>query len=102
MFLELFGIDLNKSVAQLQCEDPLTSKLLREPSADYDTRRPEMEERAGWVLSYPKVFPYRQIRVLKAPLQRGRLASIPVECDLPFVIGYTAYAEAGIFAALGL
>lgn len=86
---ELFGVDLNRSAAQVLCDTPLTAEALvgdgaagsGNAPAPWHERLPlDAALNCGWLLVYP---------------QTGRLCAIPRECAERGVHLYLPYAAAG-------
>jgi len=74
-FLNLLGVSLHKSAAQIQCEDSITGPL----TESWDKRAPP-EMLLAWIFVYPKI---------------GTLTEIPKNCPLPEVLSFEVFGHPG-------
>jgi len=81
-FMELFGINLDKTSTQVQCEDIITNETIEKVS--WKDRNPEVPYNVAWIWMYPKV---------------GTLEQFPEKCDLEHVLYYTPYVPKGTIYA---
>jgi len=74
---ELFGLRTDKTWTQHQCQDTITNPELGSP---WNERLPQVPYSVSWLVIYP---------------QLGKLSKIPLECPLPYVIGWNVYGSVG-------
>ena len=65
-FMELFGVNLDKTSIQVQCEEPITNESLEKVT--WENRKPEVSYSVSWIWMYPKLgklasYPGKKIRV---------------------------------------
>jgi len=71
---EAFGLDMDRTWSQFQCEDFITNKDLSNDDT-WDIIKPQ--QLVGWIYIYPR---------------KGRLLVIPDDCDEDYCIGFIPYA----------